>query len=525
MRTLVGIALAAALGAILLAGAATRREAPQVEFLQRALGEPAPAAALTRTPGPDTVVRLRAGGYDFRRGRVSVGLRSAAADTSELEPHANGASRRTPYGWEAVTVTPERTEQFLTVVERQGRKTWRWQLATLDLTPRVGDDGAVAFIGDGRLLSDVAYIEPVRILDALGADVTPAGARWSVAASGGRWFLELALDDARLPLPYVIDPAIANRSVGVSTPNAAANTLVAPSPAGVVAGDVLIAQLTLRGNTTISSVTGNPSGGGPFTSIDRRVSGTTLTQEVLYRVASGEPATSYTFNLSASVKASAGIAAYVDGANQANPINVSGGQVNASSTTASAPSVSTTVADTRLLTLVGSATGNGGTTNWTGLTNERWDTSSTSNGANSRTSTGMGDEAFAGPGTTPARSGTNVSAAINIGQSVAIAPLAIDGSGTLTTGTATAVSQSTGNTITFTYTAATGGMRDGSVTLVVPTGWSAPSTTGTAAGFTTSSTGTVGVVGQTITVSGVTRIAGATFTITYGSTGGGGPGA
>ena len=84
---------------------------------------------------------------------------------------------------------------------------------------------------------------------------------------------------------------------------------------------------------------------------------------------------------------------------------------------------------------------------------------------------------------------------------------------------------STGNTITFTYTAATGGVSNGAVTLVVPSGWSAPSTTGSAAGFTTASTGTVAVSSQTITVSGVTVSAGNTFTIVYGSTASSGPGA
>ncbi len=517
-----------ALLAVFLAGAALRREAPQVEFLQEALGEPAATAPLTRRPDEQTRVELHPGGYTLERGRVSVGLRSTVAADTDLSAFANGASRRTPYGWEAVTVGRAKTEQFLTVVERQGSKTWRWELETLDLTPRVGDDGAVGFIRGGRLLSDVAFIEPVRILDGAGDDVTPTDARWAVTETAGRWYLELALDDAKLPLPYVIDPAISNRSVGVSTPNAAAATEVVPVPAGVVAGDVLIAQLTMRNNTTITGVTGQPSGGGAFTSIDRRVTtGTVMAQEVFYRVATAsEPTTSYTFALSASVKASAGIAAYVDGANQANPINVSNGQANnTASTTVAAPTVTTTVANTRLLTLVGAATGNATTTNWTGLTNERWDTSSTSNGANTRTSTGLGDEAFVGPGVTPARSGTNVASAVSVGQTVAIAPLAADGSGTLTTPTSSVASQSTGNTITFTYTVATGGMRAGSVTLVAPTGWTAPSTTGANAGYTTASSGTVGVAGQTITVSNLTLTAGSTFTITYGSTASGGPGA
>ena len=41
----------------------------------------------------------------------------------------------------------------------------------------------------------------------------------------------------------------------------------------------------------------------------------------------------------------------------------------------------------------------------------------------------------------------------------------------------------------FTVTAAAGGMSGGTVTLVVPAGWSAPSVTGSAAGYTTASVG------------------------------------
>src|SRR5207247_6107848 len=83
----------------------------------------------------------------------------------------------------------------------------------------------------------------------------------------------------------------------------------------------------------------------------------------------------------------------------------------------------------------------------------------------------------------------------------------------------------TGRTITFTYTAAAGGISNGSVTLAVPAGWSAPSTTGSNAGYTTASSGTLSVSGQTITVSSLTLGGGSTFTITYGSTASGGPGA
>ena len=97
-----------------------------------------------------------------------------------------------------------------------------------------------------------------------------------------------------------------------------------------------------------------------------------------------------------------------------------------------------------------------------------------------------------------------------------------DGSGTLTAAPALVGFGSNGNTETFTYTAATGGTSNGSVTVVVPAGWNAPSTTAGNPGNTAASTGAVSVAAQTITVSGVTLSGGATMTIVYGS---GAPGA
>ena len=120
---------------------------------------------------------------------------------------------------------------------------------------------------------------------------------------------------------------------------------------------------------------------------------------------------------------------------------------------------------------------------------------------------------------------TSAGSLANLGSSPSITVYAADGSGTLTTPTTNVSASQTGRTITFTYTAATGGINNGTVTLVVPAGWSAPSTTGANAGYTTSSTGTLAVAAQTITVSSLTLAGGSTFTITYGSTAGGGPGA
>jgi RHS repeat-associated protein len=100
-----------------------------------------------------------------------------------------------------------------------------------------------------------------------------------------------------------------------------------------------------------------------------------------------------------------------------------------------------------------------------------------------------------------------------------------DGSGTMFTTTSYVSLGSTGNTITFVYTAATGGTSSGAVTVTIPSGWSAPSTTGSTSGYTQASVGTVSVAGQVITDSGLTLTAGATTIITYGSASAGGPGA
>jgi len=120
-----------------------------------------------------------------------------------------------------------------------------------------------------------------------------------------------------------------------------------------------------------------------------------------------------------------------------------------------------------------------------------------------------------------------------------VTALGLDGSGTLTSSASTVVASSKGNKLTFTYTAAkgfayngpggskqstAGGLSDGSLTLTVPSGWSVPSTSSTAAGYTTAScattvppTCTVAVSGRNITVSGLSLTAGQTVKVIYGA--------
>ena len=101
---------------------------------------------------------------------------------------------------------------------------------------------------------------------------------------------------------------------------------------------------------------------------------------------------------------------------------------------------------------------------------------------------------------------------------------AANGSGTMTVSPTTLSAGSTGNTLIFTYTAATGGLRSGEVEVAVPTGWpDAPSTNPKTAGYVTSTCGTrLSLAGRTIVANGVTLAAAQTCTITYGSTASGG---
>ena len=112
-----------------------------------------------------------------------------------------------------------------------------------------------------------------------------------------------------------------------------------------------------------------------------------------------------------------------------------------------------------------------------------------------------------------------------IAASPTITIYAPDGSGTGTTPTTNSSASQTGNTVAFTYTVAAGDMSNGGVKLTIPAGWSAPSISAVAAGYTTSSAGTVAVAGQVVTISSITLAAGSPVTITYGSKAGGGAGA
>src|SRR5262249_55497294 len=92
-----------------------------------------------------------------------------------------------------------------------------------------------------------------------------------------------------------------------------------------------------------------------------------------------------------------------------------------------------------------------------------------------------------------------------------------DGTGTMTASPVNVTAGSTGNTLTFTYTAPRT-VSGGELTTAVPAGWPTPSTTGSNAGFTTTDCpgGTVGVVSSTIQVTGINLGNGSSCHVVFG---------
>ena len=173
-------------------------------FLHAALG--AEGGKSSYVPATGVKVELGDSGYVVRNPTGTVSLASEDAAGGNWNRFERGAVRSTPFGSETVVVTSTRAEQFLTVREHQGKRTWRWRIGTGKLKPKLRVDGGVLVTAGAD--SAGLRIAPVAILDGSGRDVTPAKASWKLDRSAGEWFLALDLDDAKLPLPYAIDPAV-----------------------------------------------------------------------------------------------------------------------------------------------------------------------------------------------------------------------------------------------------------------------------------------------------------------------------
>ncbi len=182
-------------------------------------------------------------------------------------------------------------------------------------------------------------------------------------------------------------------------------------PAGAVQSDLLLAAITITGNTSITP----PSG---WTSTQRNVTASNeIATEIWYKVAGGSEPSSYTWSWTGAQQASGAIAAY-SGVDSASPVNTDGGQANTSGTTITAPAVSPTALGTMLVGVFGIA--NTGTiTADSPLTGRAY---ASATGTSASTGTRLADQSLSASGSTGTRTATAGTAGVNIGQLVALNP-------------------------------------------------------------------------------------------------------
>ncbi|MCU1678661.1 MAG: hypothetical protein JWM93_3419, partial [Frankiales bacterium] len=268
---LVGSLLALAVAVPFLALRSTGPETPHSvpSFIQHALGAPKSHAPATLRPKPGSSVRLHdAGGFTLREQSSYLTLTSAEGNGGTWKRHATGAQRSTSFGNEEVVAGKTGAEQFLTVGRHVGKHTWSWLMDTNLGDPSVRDSGVVAFVHN-HLVAQHLVIAAPEIFDGAGKKITPKGLRWSTAIRGdGKSYLQLTLDDTNLPVPYVIDPAIAF-AVGMSgaTASSGVKTFNVAVSATVNTGDLLVASVDLTGASLIPTVKGDGVGTVAFTQL------------------------------------------------------------------------------------------------------------------------------------------------------------------------------------------------------------------------------------------------------------------
>jgi hypothetical protein len=180
-------------------------------------------------------------------------------------------------------------------------------------------------------------------------------------------------------------------------------------PVGTITNDVMVALVVVGPSAGFLPTITAPIG---WTSIrtDTDPGNNTLKQQLWYRVANSEPA-NYTWTFSLSVKAAGAIVTYAN-ANTGGPIDDKAGQGNASSTSVTAPGVTTTKDSDTLLFL-------GSTNAGQAVSAPFGESQRVSNGTNTP-GLGVGDDLLGNAGATGNRTGSTNTAAVNIGQLVAL---------------------------------------------------------------------------------------------------------
>lgn len=201
-------------------------------------------------------------------------------------------------------------------------------------------------------------------------------------------------------------------STSSATGSGGSGSLTLAYPAGLAADDILIAQIAVGNNLTITA----PAG---WTLINRTNNGSALTQAAYWKRAGASNPASESWSFSASDRAAGTMIAYRD-VDPVAPVNGFTVQANASSTSVTAGSLAPTVSGTQLVGLYALANGNGSFSPPTGMA-ERED-EATGGGPNGM-AVELADEAYAGgTAATGTRVATSTSSAASVAHLVALQP-------------------------------------------------------------------------------------------------------
>jgi fibronectin type 3 domain-containing protein len=277
------------------------------------------------------------------------------------------------------------------------------------------DAGATDLDGDA-LIYEAANLPPGLTINGSTGAIT--GTLSAIAAAGSPYAVSISVrDGGAVDATDTWSWTVANNGalgeIGLrgssSADNTQAKTLILPRPAAVVSGDVMLAAVTTRGKPTITP----PSG---WTLVRLDASGNAMRQAIYLRVAGSSEPPSYTFALQSSQWAGGGIVAY-GGVDPAAPIDVTAGQANASSSSITAPSVTTT-GPVRMLVVFSGIAALASQTAPDGMV-ERYDEASPTTNANAVT-TAASDQLITATGPTGPRVAGATAAGISVGQAVAL---------------------------------------------------------------------------------------------------------
>ena len=248
------------------------------------------------------------------------------------------------------------------------------------------------------------------VVSAVGAAGRSSNDRWLAWLLWALWLLTAS------PPTWAGVAYVASSTAGGAAPTA---SITVNAPAGLVAGDLMLAMISQRtSNLPLDqNMVSTPVG---WTLVLSQDDGSTVGMSIYRKVATASEPANFTWTLGSSGRTSGAILAF-SGVDTTSPIDASGSQANLSSTSCTAPSVSTTSTNTMRVVLFSMAQGNTAVNPANGMTQAF---SAASGAGPNGVAIGGSYAALSAAGATGSAVSTGNPAAVNLGASVALRAMA-----------------------------------------------------------------------------------------------------